>query len=149
MSTNYPYSDLLALEQLLDTKAGIIQTLLPAHLWPVRPFKVEQFGPLTKYTLGEAWPGTWVMLHRLTQPDSGAPHCHPCPLLTHIITGGYAEVEFRNGGRIYRDWIPGSSHYIASDCIHIIPRLLADECWSLVFAGPVEREWRHYPELVA
>jgi hypothetical protein len=135
------------LEALLAARAGTIQTLLPPHLWPLRPFKVEQFGALTKYTLGEAWPGTWAMLHRLAAPDAGPPHCHPCPLLTHIITGGYAEVEFRNGGRIYRDWVPGSSHFIAADCIHTIPRLLADDCWSLVFAGPVVREWQHYPEL--
>lgn len=138
------------LQSLLNTHAGFVQRLVPPGMWPIRPFKVEQFGALTKYTLGEAWPGTWVMLHRLAGPDAGPPHDHPCPLLAHILKGGYAENEFYpNGAVAMRQWQPGASHYIAPDCIHTITRLLDGPSWSLVFAGPVVREWQHYPELVA
>lgn len=51
-----------ALLALLATRAPELQALLPAHLWPLAPLKIEQFGSLTKYTLGEAEPGVWAML---------------------------------------------------------------------------------------
>ncbi|SNR92107.1 hypothetical protein [Hymenobacter mucosus] len=119
---------------------------LLGNLWPVRPFKVEQFGPLTKYTLGEMPDGRWAMLHRLTEADAGSPHDHPCDMESHGIHGSYCEQVFCPGP-MFKLWGPGSSHHIGADCIHRITKLYNEEVWTLVFAGPVVRQWKHYPEL--
>jgi hypothetical protein len=134
------------LEQLLSTHAHVIQPLL-GDLWPVNPWKVEQFGPLTKYTLGPMEDGRWAMLHRLTEPDHGAPHDHPVAFTSIIIKGSYLERVYQNGTVQELLWEAGSSHDIAPDYIHTITELPEGECWSLCFAGPVVREWKHYPTL--
>lgn len=146
------------LQALLDTHAAQLQKLLPPHLWPVQPFKIEQFGALTKYTLGPAYPApggrgdVWAMLHHLTAPDAGPPHDHPVTFESHILAGGYRETVYRPGHPTHPfenvDRRPGSCHNINADTIHRITDLPAGDCWSLCFASPVVREWRHYPELV-
>jgi len=142
----------LALEELLTLKGGLLRELLPPHLDPLRPFKVENFGPLRKYTLGEAWPGTWVMLHHLLGTESGPPHCHPVAFQSTILLGSYLERVYHptEEGCHVQDILrsEGSAHHIAAECIHKLIALPDEHCWTLVFAGPVVREWRHHPELV-
>ena len=139
----------MTLAQFTAAHAPTLQALLPPHLWPPPLHHTEQHGPLTKYVLGEARPGVWGMLHRLTAADEGPPHDHPVRFESTIIAGGYWERIWLPGGRtqdVRRE--PGQSHVIAAECIHRITSLPAGECWSLVFAGPVIRQWKHYPELL-
>ena len=114
----------------------------------MRPCKVEQFGPLTKYTLGEDQPGIWAMLHRLTAPDTGPPHSHPCAFHCYRLAGRYVERLYRGAGPVEVVRAPGEDFLIPADCIHCITELPDGEAWSLCFAGPVEREWQHYPDLL-
>lgn len=142
------------LAALLATHAEPLRELL-GHLWPVRPFKIEQFGPLTKYTLGQLPDGRWAMLHYVAAPDAGPPHCHPCEMESHILQGGYYERRFRleptGAVRPYRVTLrlAGEVYFIQAPCIHQVLELAGGPCWSLVFAGPVVREWRHYPDVLA
>ena len=137
-----------ALKNLLATHAEPVRALLPDYLHHLVPFKVERFGPLTKYTLGQLPDGRWAMLHRVIRPDSGAPHCHPCQMESHRIKGSYWERLYRNGTvqDVLRE--EGSSHVIEADCIHLLTALPQGEVWTLVLSGPVVRKWRHYPGLV-
>lgn len=127
-----------------------LRALLPALGWPLPLLKTEQFGPLTKYTLGEARPGVWAMLHRLTETDEGLPHDHPVRFEAHVLSGGYIEKLYRllPGGTVremQQVWRPaGSRHVIEPQTIHRLVELPAGESWSLCLAGPVERAWRHY-----
>lgn len=135
------------LEAFTTRNETVLRSLLGPH-WPVRPWKVEQFGPLTKYTLGPMADGRWVMLHHLTRPDSGSPHDHPCSLESHVIEGSYTEQVYLGEAIATITWKPGSVHEIPDDYIHLITDLPEGEVWTLCFAGPVVREWKHYPDLV-
>ncbi|TGE05579.1 hypothetical protein [Hymenobacter fodinae] len=136
------------LEQLLSTHGEVLQALLQP-LWPINPFKVEQFGPLTKYTLGQMPDGRWAMLHRLTEADTGSPHDHPTRMDSHVLKGAYWEIIYHEDGRTERVLrAAGGYHTIWPHTVHRIVELPEGECWTLVLAGPVVREWRHYPELV-
>ena len=137
-----------ALKNLLATHADAIRTLLPEHLHHLIPFKTEQFGPLTKYTLGQLPDGRWAMLHHLTKPDHGAPHNHPCQMHSYRIKGSYWERLYQKGA--VRDVLreEGSNHVIEADCVHLLTELPQGEVWTLCLAGPVVRRWRHYPKLV-
>jgi hypothetical protein len=145
---SFPTTDQeLYLQDLLSTHADVLRPLLDG-LWPIQPWKVEQFGPLTKYTLGQMEDKRWAMLHRLCRPDSGKPHDHPCQMESHRIKGSYWERIYTNGGvqDVLRE--AGSSHVIEPDCVHLITELPEGEAWTLCFTGPVVRQWRHYPEMV-
>lgn len=140
------------LSALLATHATELQKLLPPHLWPVRPFKVEQFGPLTKYTLGQMEDGRWAMLHCLTAPDVGplGPHNHPTRFDSHGIKGGYWERVYHEDGRtelVLR--AAGGNHTIWPNTVHSIIGLPEGPAWTLVFGHDVVQEARHYPELAA
>lgn len=137
----YPELDIFVAEHEAQ-----LRPLLGA-LWSVRPFKVEQFGPLTKYTLGQMPNGEWAMLHRLTEPDLGSPHDHPVSFTSTIIKGSYTERVYSNGAVATITWKAGSTHEIPADYIHTITELPDGEVWSLVMAGPVVNQWRHYPHL--
>lgn len=132
----------------LTTFLATHQTTLTSLLgyWPVQVWKEEQFGPLTKYTLGQMPDGRWAMLHHIRAVDTGLPHCHPCRMDSYRFQS-YVERLFFPGGRteeVLRE--AGSSHTIEPDCIHLLVGLPEGEAWTLVFAGPVVREWRHYSE---
>lgn len=135
------------LSALLATHAAQLQEVLPPHLWPVRPIETKKYGPLVKYTLGQAEDGDWLHLHHVTQADTGAPHCHPCQMFSTRIKGSYWERLFSEGAAqdVYR--AEGTSHLIAADCIHLLTALPEGEVWTLVKTGPVVRKWQHYPEL--
>ena len=137
-----------ALQSLLATHAAVLQPLL-GPLWPVRPFKTEQFGPLTKYTIGQMPDGRWAMFHCLTAPDLGAPHDHPTRMDVVIIDGGYWETIFCDDGRTERVFrAPGGNHTIWPHTVHSITDLPHGRAWSLAFGHEVVRDWRHYPELL-
>lgn len=137
------------LTALLATHADQLQRLLPPHLWPLNPCKVEQFGPLTKYTLGEAEPGVWAMLHCLPQAhDTRNPHGHPCRMDSHGIKGSYWEKSYHEHGRTEMTLRAAGGHYtIWPHTIHEVVGVVDGPAWTLVFAGPVVNEVRHYPEL--
>jgi hypothetical protein len=133
----------------LTQSHGEVLAALLGPLWPIRTYQIAHYGPLTKYTLGQAPDGDWVHLHHVTHPDTGAPHCHPCRMLSTRIKGSYWERLFRNGQAqdVLRE--EGSSHVIEPDCVHLLTALPDGEVWTLVKTGPVVRDWQHYPELVA
>ncbi|MGI4864130.1 MAG: hypothetical protein ACRYFZ_09435 [Janthinobacterium lividum] len=138
------------LRDLLATHADAVRALLPGHLHHLAPFKVEQFGALTKYTLGEVRPGVWAMLHYLRAPDAGplGPHSHPCRFDSHGIKGGYWERAFHEDGRtelVLR--AAGGNHTIWPNTVHAIVGLPDGPAWTLVFGYEVIQEARHYPEL--
>ncbi|MCC2547737.1 hypothetical protein LJY25_14875 [Hymenobacter sp. BT175] len=136
-----------SLETLLVTHADTLRPLL-GSLWPVRPQKVEYFGPLTKYTVGPMPDGRWAMFHHIREADTGPPHCHPCQMDILLLKGSYAERIYRNGGAEDVLRVAGDFHTIEPERIHQLFALPEGEAWSLCFAGPVVRQWRHYPELV-
>jgi len=135
------------LQQLLATHADQLQQLLPPHLWPLRPVEVKQYGPLTKYTLGPDGED-WLHLHHLTEPDTGAPHCHPTRIVTTRIKGDYWERIFTDGRPVDVLRQEGTSNVIEADCIHLLTGLPQGEVWTLARTGPVVREWQHYPHLL-
>ena len=136
-----------SLIDLLTTHAPQLQALLPSHLWPVQPVQVEQYGPLTKYTLGPDG-DEWLHLHYVNQPDTGAPHCHPCRIVSYRLKGWYRERLFADGTTqdVLRE--EGSTHVIEPECIHLLTALAPGGVWTLVRTGPVVRAWQHYPELL-
>lgn len=90
-------------------------------------------------------------LHRFTREEPHAdPHDHPWSFETVILAGGYVEEVFHldaGGGwrseRVHRR--PGTVHHIPAAHRHRIAALPERECWTLVRAGPHEREvhfWR-------
>ena len=90
-------------------------------------------------------------LHRFTRPEPHAnPHDHPWGFETTILSGGYVEEVFTllPGGGWQSDFVeraPGSRHLIDADHIHRIVSLPCGESWTLVRAGPHERQtlfWR-------
>lgn len=138
------------LEALLATHAGRLRELLPEHLRHLAPFKIEQFGPLTKYTLGQLPDGRWAMLHRLNGPDLGPPHDHPTRMDIFNIEGRYWEVVYHEDGRTERVLrAPGGHHTNWPHTVHSIVDLPEGQAWSLAFGHDVTRAWRHYPELLA
>ena len=87
-----------------------------------------------------------AVLHRFTsaEPDSD-PHDHPWGFTSFVISGGYVEEIFRPEGFSYkRARHPGSVQYVDAARIHRITYLYADECWTLVLPGPVERKSGFY-----
>lgn len=135
-----------ALHSLLATHAAQLQAHLPPHLWPLAPVEVKQYGPLTKYTLGPDGE-EWLHLHHLTQPDAGAPHCHPTRIYTTRIKGDYWERIFTEGRAVDVLREEGTSNVIEADCIPLLTGLPQGEVWTLARTGPVVRQWQHYPEL--
>lgn len=89
-------------------------------------------------------------LHRFTRGEPHAdPHDHPWGFETEILDGGYVEEVFHfaeDGG--WRSEIvhraPATRHHIAADHIHRIVELPGRDCWTLVSAGPHERDTRFW-----
>jgi hypothetical protein len=136
------------LDALLASHEAELRALL-GPLWPVHPVKVEQFGPLTKYTPGPLADGRWAMLHHITQADESAPHDHPTRMESTVLVGSYVERLYQDGQT--RDVLreAGGSHIIEPDTIHRLVDLPEGEVWTLVKSGPVVRSWRHYPDLAS
>lgn len=90
-----------------------------------------------------------VALHRFTGSDHGSPHDHPWGFRTHILSGGYVEEVFHVApDRTWQSEIThreaGSNHQVSAAHIHRIVDLPTGECWTLVQAGPNERETRFW-----
>lgn len=90
-------------------------------------------------------------LHRFVRPEPHAdPHDHPWSFETTILSGGYIEevFTFQPGGgwrSVLVERQSGSRHWIEAGHIHRIVALPLGECWTLVRAGPPERDtlfWR-------
>jgi hypothetical protein len=142
-----PAPEYPALQRFVKQHGAALRALLPDYMWPLNPYKVEQFGPLTKYTLSPLPDGRWAMLHHVTEVDTGPPHDHPTEMETHLFNP-YLEVVYLGDGRTEEVLHPaGSSFVIAPERIHRLAGLPDGEAWTLVKAGPVVRKWRHYPEL--
>jgi hypothetical protein len=85
-------------------------------------------------------------LHHFTAADEGDEfHDHPWSFTSEVLAGGYVEVVIdpANGGGWFKRR-PGTTHTVPATHIHRITRLLAPDCWTLVTAGPVERDVRFY-----
>lgn len=131
--------------ELFTTHGQVLQALLPpSFLWPV---EVKEYGPLTKYTLGEMPDGRWAHLHYLERPDQGDMHNHPCDIESIGIKGSYLELRAEEGAIVEHLRRAGERRSISADCVHIIVWVSKGGCWTLVFTGPVVNEWRHFPEL--
>ena len=90
------------------------------------------------------------VLHRFTREEPHAdPHDHPWGFATDILDGGYVEEVFHvaadgawHSTIVHRH--PGERYHIPAAHIHRIVELPARECWTLVSAGPHERETRFW-----
>lgn len=118
-----------------------------AHVPPGRLItRVERMSrAFVKYHLDDG-----RVLHRFTREEPHAdPHDHPWSFTTEILAGGYVEEVFHVEGGGWRSELvhrnPGTVHHIRADHRHRIVELPQRECWTLVSAGPHEREvhfWR-------
>jgi hypothetical protein len=87
-------------------------------------------------------------LHHFAAGDEGDEfHDHPWSFTSEVLVGGYAEdvvVRLSPFTVMEQRRLPGTAHQVDASHIHRITRLLEPECWTLVTAGPVEREVRFY-----
>jgi len=108
-------------------------------------FRVEEISDIfTKFHLEGPWPFHPAM-HRFTKPDPSYPHDHPWGFTSHVLHGGYVErVYYPHADGTWHselhERLAGTSHTVTADHIHQIISLIGDECWTLVMAGPQERE---------
>lgn len=99
----------------------------------------------TKYHLDDG-----RVLHRFRAEEPHAnPHDHPWSFDTEILDGGYVDEVFRfdEGGGWHSELvhrIPGESYRVDATHIHRIVELPTGECWTIVRAGPHERETRFW-----
>jgi len=101
----------------------------------------------TKYHLSDG-----RALHHFTQGEPDAePHDHPWSFETTILAGGYVEEVFWLTDDDGRGWASAfvnrpdeTKHRLLAEHIHRIVSLPEGECWTLVRAGPVERETRFW-----
>ncbi|MET3826550.1 hypothetical protein ABIC16_002243 [Sphingomonas sp. PvP055] len=87
-------------------------------------------------------------LHHFTEGDNGDEyHSHPWSFTSEVLHGGYAEdivLTLDPFSVLEQRRVPGTTHQVETSHIHRITRLLGEDCWTLVTAGPVERETRFY-----
>ncbi len=108
--------------------------------------RFERMSPaFTKYHLSDG-----RALHRFRREEpNGTPHDHPWSFETEILDGGYVEEVFTVAAdgswsfeRVSR--LPGAKYSVNAAHIHRIVELPTGECWTLVRAGPHERETRFW-----
>ena len=107
----------------------------------------------TKYHLDD---GRALHRFRMGEPHAD-PHDHPWAFETEILAGGYLEEVFHissDGGwrseLVHRS--PGTVHQVMAKHIHRIVELPDRECWTVVRAGPNQREtrfWRFGDEVLS
>ncbi|WP_010218917.1 hypothetical protein [Sphingomonas sp. PAMC 26621] len=87
-------------------------------------------------------------LHHFTRGDDGEEyHSHPWSFTSEVLHGGYAEdivVSLYPFTVLEKRRLPGTTHQVEANHIHRITRLLGEDCWTLVIAGPAEREVQFY-----
>jgi hypothetical protein len=92
--------------------------------------------------------GDGRVLHHFTDVDRGGPHDHPWSFTSHVLSGGYVERVYTHNSEgwtseeIHRR--PGDTFSIAAEHIHEIVHLPEGQCWTIVSAGPNERETRFW-----
>jgi len=92
--------------------------------------------------------GDGCALHHFTAGDEGDEfHDHPWCFASTVLHGGYTEdvvVSLDPFTVMEKRRLPDTMHLVNADHIHRITRLLAENCWTLVAAGPPAREVRFY-----
>ena len=96
-------------------------------------------------------------LHRFSAAESHMdPHCHPWSFTSDVLAGGYVEEVFNFDASGWRSALinraPGTTHHVPAAHIHRIVELPMGVCWTLVKAGPAEREvrfWRFSDRIVS
>ena len=107
----------------------------------------------TKFHLNREGHAPWPfrpVIHKFNGPDKGGPHDHPWGFTSHVLHGSYVEKVYTvtpdgtwSSTTFHRK--AGTAHQVAATCIHEIIELPDGECFTLVLAGPWEREtqfWR-------
>ena len=120
----------------------------PSYPSPSHAPRVEVNGPLIKLFL----PDRWNPIHIIENPDTGPPHGHKFGLKANILYNGYVETQWiptpSGGYTIKRDIhrLPGTTHQILPDTIHLITGFLGNGKFSVSEAEPVdeEHEWFFY-----
>ena len=105
----------------------------------------------TKYHLSD---GSALHHFRGEEPQAD-PHDHPWGFETRIVDGSYVEEVFHldAGGGWRNEFVhrrAGTVHQVSAEHIHRIVQLPERECWTVVRAGPTEREtrfWRFGPAI--
>lgn len=106
---------------------------------PESAARIERMGPhFAKFHL----PGS--LIHLFTEPDTGPPHDHPWPFISHVLAGGYTEEVYtlhEDGTHTCEtiERLPGSSHRVEASTVHRIIDLPAGLCITRVEPGPYER----------
>lgn len=95
--------------------------------------KVEDMGPhMRKYYLSDE-----RVVHRFTAPDTGDAHDHPFPFNSTILYGCFMDKRFipvadgRPNIRFYTR-SAGNTYRVEADTIHLVSKLLSDECWTII-----------------
>ena len=75
--------------------------------------------------------------NEFSAPDSGDPHDHPFDFVTHILSGGYVERNYRISevGEVTFEDIerkPGTSHLVKATDIHQVIHLPTGHCVTLM-----------------
>jgi hypothetical protein len=87
-------------------------------------------------------------IHHFSAADEGEDfHDHPWSFTSEILAGGYAEdvvISLTRFTVMEQRRLPGTTHHVEASHMHRITRLLDGHCWTLVTAGPVERQVRFY-----
>lgn len=97
---------------------------------------------LMKWHLGPGSTGNALVVHRFSQPDTGAFHSHPFDCRSYILHGGYLEEVLHPDGRIeLRDHRPGDVVEIPHNHVHRIVSLHEGEAITLYeVLGPKVQE---------
>ncbi len=91
-------------------------------------------------------------LHHFTKVDEGDLHDHPFAFTTHILKGGYIEVEYTvmSPFQFYAETKKreaGTSHRVEATTIHKMTSLPEGECWTLILPEPKIRDSRFWNAL--
>lgn len=97
----------------------------------------------------QPWPFRPVLHHFQPHDIGEEPHDHPHGFQVFVLRGSYLEEVFTllpDGGwsmTLHRRETASVRQVAATD-IHRIVGLPDGDCWTLVLAGPVERDWRFW-----
>lgn len=97
---------------------------------------------MVRYTMAEYDSGHHMYLHQIKRPDLALElHDHPWAFDAVILSGGYIEQRWQNGGRVSIIRQPGTSYHCDDTTYHRIAELLTPECWTLVVTALKSKSW--------
>jgi hypothetical protein len=80
-----------------------------------------------------------IRLHKIMHSDDRAHlHDHPMDFASLILHGGY--IEHLPGGEM-REFTAGDVNTKRAEALHALELIDGGPVWTLVFAGPVRRQW--------